>query len=183
MFLEDLDGSGKPDVLISGSGASMVGVLLNDGAGNFANASQHPTGPFNSNVIAANLNADALPDVIAANRDGNTISVLLNSTGATSAPGPSPLAGFHLGKAWPNPTRFATRIAYSTPRPERITISVYDVAGRVVAELLNGMVPAGESALSWDGRDATGRLVSAGVYSVRMEAQGFSATERVVRLR
>src|SRR5262245_41130884 len=122
MFLADLDGSGKPDVLVTGSGSSEVGILLNDGAGNLGNPSQHATGAFNSDVIAADLNADGLPDVIATNRDANSVSILLNSTAATSAEG-LPAAGFRLGRARPNPARSATTITYSTPRPGEVAIS------------------------------------------------------------
>jgi len=49
---------------------------------------------------------------------------------------------------------------------------VFDVAGRLVATLVDGPQPAGPGSADWDGRDARGAAVSSGVYIYRITADG-----------
>jgi len=58
-----------------------------------------------------------------------------------------------------------------------------DVGGRRVRTLARGALAAGAHRLEWDGRDAAGRPVAAGVYFVRAEAGDARATRRFVRVR
>lgn len=64
-----------------------------------------------------------------------------------------------------------------------MTIRAYDTAGRVVATLADNEMTAGEHTLAWDLRGGTGSTVPAGVYTVRFETTGFSATRSLVVLR
>jgi flagellar hook assembly protein FlgD len=45
------------------------------------------------------------------------------------------------------------------------------------------MVPAGENTLNWDGRNAAGRMVPAGVYWSRIETAEGSVAKRIVAIR
>jgi hypothetical protein len=65
--------------------------------------------------------------------------------------------------AGPNPTRVGTDIRYTLPRAGYVDCSVYDGAGRRVAELVRGRQSAGLQSLHWD---ASG--VQPGVYVVRL---------------
>ncbi len=51
-----------------------------------------------------------------------------------------------------------------------MTVTVYDVAGRLVRTLLDEDRPAGAHAAVWNGLDAGGRAASAGVYFYRVES-------------
>jgi len=93
-------------------------------------------------------------------------------------PGPGPV----LLAAAPNPFAGATRLAFVLPRDGEVDLRVFDVAGREVAELRRGRLPAGTHVAGWDGRDGDGRAVPAGVYLVRCALDGMAATGRVVRL-
>jgi hypothetical protein len=179
LFLADLDASGSQDLLITGSGWSQVGVLLNDGTGSLGEPSQHATGPFTADVVAADLNADHFPDVIASNRDGQSISVLLN-LGAVTTVGSAPVPGTFALR--PNPTRTGTVISYDLSCPGPVEVTVHDIGGRLVRTLSNEAIAAPEQSLAWDGRASDGRTVPAGVYLIRLEAAGFHATRRLVVL-
>jgi hypothetical protein len=48
-------------------------------------------------------------------------------------------------------------------------LAIYDVAGRHLATLLDGMQPAGSTPLVWTRRSAAGAAVPAGVYFARLE--------------
>lgn len=58
-------------------------------------------------------------------------------------------------------------------------VSVHDVGGREVRVLVDGELPAAGNRTSWDGRDAAGRRVSAGVYLVRVATLGRVESLRV----
>ena len=63
-----------------------------------------------------------------------------------------------------------------------VDVGVYDLAGRRVATLANGELPAGDNMLTWDGRDAQGGTVRGGMYFVRARGAGLNAVRRVLLL-
>jgi flagellar hook assembly protein FlgD len=75
--------------------------------------------------------------------------------------------------------------AFRLELPERalVDVAVHDASGRRVAVLALGERDAGSHALVWDGRDASGREVAAGVYFVRARSGAFDAVQKTVRLR
>jgi len=56
------------------------------------------------------------------------------------------------------------------------------VTGRRLRELASGIRPAGEQSLTWDLRDDRGAAVGAGLYFVRLEADGRTITRKVATL-
>ncbi len=83
----------------------------------------------------------------------------------------------------PNPSRERTKVAFFLPSSTAARLEVYDVAGRRIRVLRDGRSPAGRNAESWDGRDGSGHFAASGLYFVRLEANGATATERIVRIR
>jgi hypothetical protein len=92
----------------------------------------------------------------------------------------------------PNPftTSAGTLVSFRAPTASpgttyRATLTVFDVGGRVVRTLFDGPLAAGEArSVPWNGRDASGREVSAGVYFSRLDIAGVdSTTEKMVVLR
>jgi hypothetical protein len=81
-----------------------------------------------------------------------------------------PAAGSRLLRAAPNPFNPRTEISLAIARTGRATVAVYDARGRMVAELLDGELAAGEHRVAWNGQDTAGRSVAAGVYLVRLNA-------------
>ena len=84
---------------------------------------------------------------------------------------PAP-TGLRLEQNHPNPFNPATTIRYALPARSHVRIGVYDVAGREVAVLMDGVQDEGDQAVRWDGIDREGQAVSAGLYVVRVEAGG-----------
>jgi flagellar hook assembly protein FlgD len=84
----------------------------------------------------------------------------------------------------PNPFNPSTRIRYEVPEEgARVTIRVFDVAGRLVKTLVDRFETAGQKTLTWDGRDECGEPVASGVYFCRMQAPGFTKTVKVTLVR
>ncbi len=88
---------------------------------------------------------------------------------------------FHL--IGPNPLSGDLNISYTIPYRTHISIRVYDTSGRLVKDLLNGVVERGNYQISWDKRGRNGRGVPAGIYFIQMKANYFSSIERVVILK
>jgi hypothetical protein len=92
-----------------------------------------------------------------------------------------------LGHARPNPFNPKTTIAYSLAGRSRVTIRVYDLAGRVVRTLVDDEREPGEYAALWDGTTDSGKHAASGVYFIGMEGTGdggsFSRTGKAVMLK
>jgi len=86
-------------------------------------------------------------------------------------------------RASPNPSFARTSIGFDLPVAGRVSLAVYDVAGRLVRSLVEGPREAGRFVEAWDGRSSAGTASLAGVYFVRLVANGRTLSERVVRMR
>jgi hypothetical protein len=85
--------------------------------------------------------------------------------------------------AYPNPFASGTWISYTLPHSGPVRLSVYDVAGRRVATLVNAFQEGGEHTLTWNGRRANGSALASGIYFVRLDTGGQMATRKIVLLR
>jgi hypothetical protein len=102
---------------------------------------------------------------------------------AADVPDGNDVSDLHLLPGSPNPFRDAASIAYNLPSAGSVTIGVYDVSGRLVRQVLDGASEAGLHAVQWDGTDASGKAVAAGVYFCRIDAGGETDTQSIVFLK
>src|SRR5262249_1654012 len=79
----------------------------------------------------------------------------------------------------PNPSIGPAAIEYAMPREDAVRLRVYDISGREVARLADGVEPAGRHLVRWGTRGEGG----AGIYLVRFETPAGSWTQRIVMLR
>lgn len=82
--------------------------------------------------------------------------------------------------ARPNPFNPSTTISFRLPESGRVELAVYDVRGRLVRTLLEGVRPAGEESVVWDGTDNGGAPLSSGVYFVRLTRGNDAQATKVV---
>jgi len=85
---------------------------------------------------------------------------------------------FYLEQNYPNPFNPVTRIKYSVPKTSYLTIKVYDVMGREVATVFDGVQQAGNYTAILDGSNLT-----SGIYFYKMETNGFVETKKLVLLK
>jgi len=91
---------------------------------------------------------------------------------------------FGLRQNVPNPFNPTTTIAYDVPAGGgRVTIEVFDVAGRRVTMLVDGHETEGRRSVTWDGTDASGHTLGSGVYFYRMTASGIEETRKMPLLK
>jgi len=87
---------------------------------------------------------------------------------------------FSLQQNHPNPFNPSTIISFTLPSDSSVQLRIYDVAGKLVRDLIDGQTMwAGTRQAVWDGRDDGGKAVSAGVYFYRLDAGQFSQTKRM----
>jgi hypothetical protein len=91
---------------------------------------------------------------------------------------------FALLPCAPNPFNPTTTIRYDVAEEGvKVSIVIFDVTGRRVRTLVDGVQPAGRQSAVWDGRDDGGRTVASGVYFYRMNAGRFVQTRKMVLLK
>lgn len=83
----------------------------------------------------------------------------------------------------PNPFNASTTLSYTLPAESHTTLTIYDITGRKVRELVSGEMPAGRHTALWDGRGENGVTVSSGIYLSQLRAGGMSATARMLFLK
>jgi len=83
----------------------------------------------------------------------------------------------------PNPFNPATEIVFALPVKQPITLKVYDVAGREVATLANGVLGAGTHTVMWRGEDDHGARVSSGLYFYRLTTDSGDQTRKMMLLK
>jgi len=89
-----------------------------------------------------------------------------------------------LSHAYPNPFNPVTKIAYSIREAGPATIEVYNIAGKVVRTLLDTELEAGVSGyVVCDGTNDGGEKCASGVYFYRLNAPGFTETQKMVMLK
>jgi agmatine/peptidylarginine deiminase len=83
----------------------------------------------------------------------------------------------------PNPFNPTTEIAFDLPETAEVELAVYDVAGRKVATLVDGITEPGRHRASWNGTDDAGRSVASGVYFFRLSRNGEAIVRKGVLLK
>ena len=90
---------------------------------------------------------------------------------------------FILYQNFPNPFNPITKLRYNLPSDALVTLSIYDMLGREITQLVNISQEAGFKSVQWDATDSMGRPVSAGVYLYQIEAGEFVQTKKMVLLK
>ncbi|MEZ5065870.1 MAG: T9SS type A sorting domain-containing protein [bacterium] len=93
---------------------------------------------------------------------------------------PESLGTFRLLPPRPNPVATSTIVAFDLPAPDAVRATIYDVGGRLVRVLVDERLPAGRHARTWDRRDRSGRVVSSGMYFLRVDAGEQRAHRKIV---
>jgi hypothetical protein len=79
----------------------------------------------------------------------------------------------------PNPARGAVQLGFTLPAPAVIRLSIFDVAGREVATLLDGEQRAGRFAVTWSGEFGTGGAARPGLYFARLRTTHGTLMRRI----
>ena len=142
-----------------------------------------------SQIFASDVNGDGDTDLVVLGTspasDHGGVFVLINqgipaTAVATEAATPT---AFALGANYPNPFNPATTIPLAVPDGARnVDLTIYNVLGQPMRQVWTGPLPAGEHELTWDGRNAQGLPVAAGVYMYRLQVDAQTHTRKMVKI-
>lgn len=90
---------------------------------------------------------------------------------------------FVLNQNFPNPFNPTTVISFNMPNDGYVTLSVYNLIGEQVIELVDQYINSGEHSVTWDGRDQFGNEVSGGTYIYNLKSDNFSFTKKMIFLK
>jgi hypothetical protein len=93
------------------------------------------------------------------------------------------IAGYSLGKNYPNPFNPETDISFTLPERAHASLTVYNVLGKAIKVLVDREMSAGTHTFRWDGRDEYGNTVSSGIYFYRLKADLFDQTMKMVLMK
>ena len=93
------------------------------------------------------------------------------------------LNNFKLNQNYPNPFNPNTTIRYDLPMDDLVTITIYDMLGNVVNNLVNANQSSGHKLIQWNATNNQGQPVSAGVYLYSIEAGDFRQTKKMILLK
>jgi len=136
----------------------------------------------------ASWDTSALPDgqywirVVARDVAGNVTTdsmMVQTANGNPSSIETAPIDA-RLLESRPNPAVGFASIRFSLAAAGHTELGIYDLAGRRVRSLLDGVLPGGPHEIRWDGRDPSGSRVPGGIYFCRLSAAGGTRIGRLV---
>ncbi len=126
------------------------------------------------NFPTANMTIQNWPD--------STISITVTiDTILTSIKDPGiSILSFSLYQNYPNPFNPNTTISYQLPVSIEVELTIYNLLGQQITNLVNAKQPAGFYQVEWDGRDDAGREVASGIYLYQLKAGKFVSTRKML---
>ena len=83
----------------------------------------------------------------------------------------------------PNPFNPSTNISYELLSSSDVMVSIYDIRGKKIHELMNDMQKQGKHSVRWEGDNNQNRPVSAGLYFCKIKIGKLLTTKKLVFLK
>jgi hypothetical protein len=110
-------------------------------------------------------------------------NIILTDGPVSAVPDGTVLLGAKLRQNYPNPFNPMTRIDFSLEKPGKVDIAVYDVAGRLVTNLLSEDMAAGDHFVTWNGLTRSGSPAASGQYRYVMKTAAGQVSRSMILLK
>ena len=90
---------------------------------------------------------------------------------------------YALFQNYPNPFNAETAIKYDLPQSAHVILEIYNIMGQKVRSLVNEQQPAGQYRIHWDSKDDFGRTALSGIYMLKIKADQYEDTRKMIIIR
>ena len=181
-------------------------LIINGGINNGGEMLES-SGSFNDNSMASSISGIIEIPMGATEGKWNIRIILQDALGSVTNLGPSDLeiqnfqnyiyvnntvlgldhenmpTRFFLHENYPNPFNPITTIRYDLPSDEFVTITIYDMLGNIIKNLVNEKQQSGSGSVQWNATNNQGQQVPAGVYLCSIDAGDFRKTQKMLLLK
>jgi hypothetical protein len=108
-------------------------------------------------------------------------NAILSSTAITvgvKQQSPSVISNYELAQNYPNPFNPSTEISFTLVKSEKVKLAVYNLLGKEVAVIVNGMRNAGSQTVTFDAKN-----LSSGVYFYKLETGSTVLAKKMLLLK
>ncbi|MDO9577070.1 MAG: right-handed parallel beta-helix repeat-containing protein [Candidatus Cloacimonadales bacterium] len=88
-----------------------------------------------------------------------------------------------LNNNYPNPFNPETNISFSIPLDQKITLTIYNLKGQKVRELVSGQFASGQHSVVWEGKDDNGKQVGSGLYFYKLKTDDKEISKKMLLLK
>ena len=120
-------------------------------------------------------------------RDENTNEVTVSGTGYAMLSVALELTDtfiipnqYKLYQNYPNPFNPTTVIQYDVPELSQVSLTIYDLSGREISQLVNDTQSPGLKTVVWNGRDFMGNRMGAGVYIYQLKSDNYVESKKMI---
>ena len=114
---------------------------------------------------------------------GASTLIIISIVGELSIQNQDVAEKFTISEAFPNPFNPSTSLKFDVHKKEMVNITIYDLLGNRIKNLVNDHYPIGSHSVSWHARNDQGQKVSAGVYLYKVHAGDFQSTKKMILLK
>jgi len=87
---------------------------------------------------------------------------------------------YKLYQNYPNPFNPTTVIQYDIPELSQVSLTIYDLSGREINQLVNEAQSPGLKTMVWDGKDFMGNKMGAGVYIYQLKSDNYVESKKMI---
>ena len=87
---------------------------------------------------------------------------------------------YKLYQNYPNPFNPSTVIQYDIPELSQISLTLYDLSGREINQLVKEIQPPGLKTVVWDGKDFMGNRMGAGIYIYQLKSGNYVESKKMI---
>jgi hypothetical protein len=133
-----------------------------------------------SDIVADSIYHGSI--IVTSNAPGQATIPVTARAGAVGVDEPSSglPTEFSLSQNYPNPFNPNTSISFAVPRKSHVDLSIYDITGARVANLMNSELEPGTYRVNFDGRNESGMILSSGVYFYKLRTDEKTITRKMV---